>query len=91
MINTISKNAPHCFAYGACFNKGGGNAKHRDEENACSVVVIFVHRPQDQTCYLEDIKGVECLQQSASASNDGEYVTNFIYKKLWDGLLLYIN
>jgi hypothetical protein len=91
MINTTSKDTPYWFSYRACFNKCSGNAKHGDEENACSVVVIFVDRPKDQTCYLEHVKRVKCLQRSAFASDDCEYVTNFIYKKLGDGFLLYVN
>ncbi len=43
------------------FNKCCSYAHNRDEKDAGSVVIILVYRPQQETCNLEDIEGVECL------------------------------
>ena len=51
------------------FDEGGGDADHRDEEDASSIVVVFVDGPKEQTSNLEDVERMEGFIHEELASS----------------------
>ena len=48
-------------AYRFGLNKCCHNTANRHEKDRDRIVVVLIHRPEDQTGDLEDVKGVEDL------------------------------
>lgn len=76
--------------YRTCFDQSSGNAENGDEENARSIVIVLIHRPKNQAGNLKYIERMKCLQESAHILY-GEQFTNFVYEKLRNRLLLYVD